>query len=153
MRGLIAVVLALWLTAGQAAAQSGQGYLMIEANDEAMSAVDMDSIERRGDHAIAWFVMVDPNGETFRYFESRTEYDCVGSRQRQIGQRVYRADHSLALNSDEVDPWAVVQPGSIGDLLLQAACRPETVDADRLMPRDLTRLVDTYLSVLAEPAE
>ena len=29
MRGLIAVVMALWLTAGQAAAQSGQGYLMM----------------------------------------------------------------------------------------------------------------------------
>ena len=143
------LLLALGLaTSGRA--QTAPRFHTVEINDDALTVIDLASIERRGEHAIAWLVIVMPKAEAFRYLESRTEFDCAGRRLRRIAQRIHGDDHRLIDEDQEVGDWKPIVDPSIAKDLLLAACDPDKTEAPALASPDVPALVDRYLSLRLE---
>ena len=108
---------------------SGKGWTFADGDGARLVAIDTSSAKRTGatvtQTEINWMLKPQAtNGQTWRYYQLTTEYDCAGGRRRGAGfLRIYD-DEDRPVHEETVSnaPWeAVAGPGPKG--LLEMACK------------------------------
>jgi hypothetical protein len=118
------VALALLIVAHAAHAD----WLVLGEQNGASFYIDLQTVTATGDTRQAWELldMPDPDVDGVRSLRFKMEYDCKGTRSRGL-EMIAFADRMAAgkeLNRLGADPegWEDVEPGTLFDMRLRAAC-------------------------------
>ena len=142
--GIAAIVL---FAAGTAAA----GEYALIFFDHYKAFVRLDNVERKGDRVVVdavrlWPETVNPGEpQTYRYIIVRLNVDCAGRRTQDLSLDLYSDRHVRTVFIGEADEWRGVEPDSMGEAMLQAACAPDAPDLERATADTVAILVQPYL--------
>lgn len=94
------------------------------SNDDTLKGFDFDSLIVTGSRRTVWEVMVYKTANEFGtdYFVSRTEYDCVGSRYRDIAVAAYAFGKDTPDTMPTRLEWITVFPDTISEGSLRTVC-------------------------------
>ena len=126
------------------AALAGE-YYAISYSKTLLAVADLSNTVANGERITTWMTFVfRPAKDGVQFSVERTEMDCPGKRSRVVSFVSYSAKNEIV---DRGGPgvWRDVVPESIGDLTLNALCRPETRDPGLIMLADRKTIVDRYL--------